>query len=63
MRKDIIDIILRKYNAKLWFDIYEIRMVNRELPEELSIIDNNYIQNRADAYYCCDSVYTEGEEE
>ena len=63
MRKDIIDIILRKYNAKLWFDIYEIRMVNRELPEELSIIDNNYIQNRADAYYCCDSVYTEDEEE
>ena len=63
MRKDIIDIILRKYNAKLWFDIYERRMVDLGLPEELSIIENKYIQNRADAYYCCDSVYTEDEEE
>lgn len=63
MRKDIIDIILRKYNAKLWFDIYERRMVDRELPEELSIIENKYIQNRADVYYCCDNTYTEYEEE
>ncbi len=37
-------------------------MVDRELLEELSIIENKYTQNRADTYYCYDNTYTEDEE-
>lgn len=51
LRKDIVDTILKKYDAKLRYHLYERRIVDEDLSEEMSKIQERFIQNEKDMFY------------
>ena len=51
LRKDVVDSILKEYDAKMHCHLYERRMVNEKLPKEVPEIKDRYIQNEKDVYY------------
>lgn len=51
LRKDVVDVFLKKYNAKIRHHLYERRMVNEKLPEKVPEIKNRYVENEKDVYY------------
>lgn len=50
IRKDVVNKILRKYDAKIRFHIYEQRMVDDDASEFLTGIQDKYIQNEKDVF-------------
>lgn len=51
IRKDVIDRILKAYDAKIRHHLYERRMVNEKLPDKVPAVKDRFIQNEKDIYY------------
>lgn len=51
LRKDIVDRILENYNAKLYSQIYESRIVDSSLPEKAPEMSEKYKNNKASCFY------------
>ena len=51
LRKDIVDRILEAYNAKLYYQINESRMVDSSLPEKAPEMSEKYKNNKASCFY------------
>ena len=51
LRKDVVDTILKEYNGKIRYHLYERRMVNEKLPDNVPAIKERFIQNEKDIYY------------
>lgn len=53
LRKDVVDTILKKYNAKLHFNIYEHRMLAQDLPQTAPKVEKRFVNNETDVFYVC----------
>ena len=51
LRKDIVDTILKKYNAKIKYHVFEQRIIDRDLPETVIKPEDRFAQNFADIFY------------
>lgn len=51
LRKDVVDRILEIYNAQLYYQIYESRMVDSSLPEKAPEMSEKYKNNKASCFY------------
>ena len=51
MRKDVVDVILRTYDAKIRFHIYEQRIADEGLPELIAGVNDKFIQNKDSIFY------------
>ena len=51
LRKDVMDAILREYNAKILHHMYERRRVDEKLPDKVPAIKVRFVQNEKDVYY------------
>ena len=49
--KDIVDTILKKYNAKIKYHVFEQRIIDRDLPETVIKPEDRFAQNFADIFY------------
>lgn len=51
LRRDIVDAILKAYDAQIRYHLYERRMVNEKLPDKVPAVKDRFIQNEKDIYY------------
>ena len=51
LRKDVVDMILEKYHGKLRHHLYERRMINEKLPENVPEVKEKFVQNEKDVFY------------
>lgn len=51
LRKDIVDRILETYNAKIYYQIYESRIVDSSLPENAPEMSEKYKNNKTSCFY------------
>ena len=51
IRKDVIDRILKAYDAKIRHHLYERRMVNEKLPDDVPEVKERFVQNEKDVFY------------
>lgn len=51
LRRDIVDAILKAYDARIRYHLYERRMVNEKLPDKVPSVKDRFIQNEKDIYY------------
>jgi len=51
LRMDVLDMIIKEYNAKICHHIVECRMVDKSLPSEVPQMKNRCVRNKKDVYY------------